>query len=158
MRFGRLRLTGASGSQLLPLDVPFEAQYWTGTFFATNTADTCTTVTGDNVVLGNSIGNLGVNETTATVDPLVAGRSEIRLSAPGAGNNGSLDVAINLGTGASVAVCPAFTPAAAVPGALAYLRGQWCGAAYDKDPTARVRFGIGSGSDERIYMREDYFN
>jgi len=109
-------------------------------------------------VLGNSIGNLGVNETTATVGALAAGRGVIRLSAPGAGNNGSLDVALNLGTGISVVVCPAFTPAAAAPGALTYLRGQWCGAAYDRDPTARVRFGIGSGSDERIYMREDYFN
>ncbi len=156
MRFGRLRLSGASGSQLLPLDVPFEAQYWTGTFFATNTADTCTTVTGNNVALGNSVGNLGIGETTATVGPLVAGRGAIRLSAPGAGNNGSLDLAINLGTAASVSVCPAFTPAAAVPGALDYLRGQWCGAAYDKDPVARVRFGIRSGDDERIYMRENY--
>jgi MSHA biogenesis protein MshQ len=158
LRFGRLRLSGASGSQLLPLDVPFEVQYWTGTFFATNTADTCTTVTGDNVALGNSMGNLGVNETTVTVGALAAGRGAIRLSAPGAGNNGSLDVALNLGTGTSVVVCPAFTPAAAEPGALTHLRGQWCGAAYDRDPTARVRFGISSGSDERIYMREDYFN
>ena len=157
MRFGRLRLIGASGSQVLPLRVPFEAQYWTtGTFFATNTLDTCTTVGNGNVALGNYIGNLNAGETTATTSPLVAGRGAITLSAPGAGNNGSVDVAINLGTGLNVEVCSAFTPATAAAGTLAHLRGQWCGAAYDKDPAARVRFGIRSGGDERIYMRENY--
>lgn len=157
MRFGRLRLIGASGSQLLPLDVAFEAQHWTGTFFATNTADTCTTVGNGDVGLGNYIGNLNAGDITVTAvtGPLTAGRGEITLSAPGAGNNGSVDLAINLGTGPNAAACPAFAPAAA-PGDLAHLRGQWCGAAYDKDPAARVRFGIRSGSDERIYMRENY--
>lgn len=155
MRFGRLRLIGASGSQLLPLRLPFEAQYWTGTFFATNTADSCTTVTGGNVGMGNYIGNLNAGETTASVGTLASGRGYITLSAPGAGNNGSVDLAINLGTSATAAACPAFAPAAA-PGALAHLRGQWCGALYDRDPAARARFGIRSGGDERIYMRENY--
>lgn len=156
MRFGRLRLIGASGSQLLPLTVPFETQYWTGTFFATNTIDTCTTVANGNVGLGNYIGNLNDGDTTvSTVSSLSGGRGTITLAAPGAGNNGSVDLAINLGTGANAAACPAFAPAAA-PGALAHLRGQWCGAGYDQDPAARLRFGIRSGSDERIYMRENY--
>ncbi len=156
MRFGRLRLIGASGSQLLPLRVPFEAQYWTGTFFATNTADTCTTVASGSVGLGNYIGNLSSGETTATaVSALTAGRGLITLSAPGAGNNGSVDLAINLGAGANAAACPVYAPVAA-PGAMAYLRGQWCGAAYDKDPSVRVRFGIRPGGAERIYMRENY--
>lgn len=156
MRFGRLRLIGASGSQILPLRVPIEAQYWTGTFFATNTADTCTTLADSNVGLGNYIGNLNVGETNVTaVSALTAGRGQITLSAPGSGNNGSADLAINLGAGASAAACPAFAPTAA-PGALTYLRGQWCGAAYGKDPAARVRFGIRSGGDEQIYMRENY--
>lgn len=156
MRFGRLRLMGASGSQLLPLRVPFEIQYWTGTFFATNTADTCTTVAGGNVGLGNYIGNLNAGETTVTgISALVAGRGQITLSAPGSGNNGSVDLAINLGAGANAAACPAYTPAAA-PAALTHLRGQWCGTAYDKDSAARVRFGIRSGSGERIYIRENY--
>jgi len=157
VRFGRLRLSGASGSQLLPLRVPFEAQYWTGTFFATNTADTCTTVASGNVGLGNFIGNLNAGETSVTfiTGPLANGRGKITLSAPGAGNNGSVDLAVNLGTGANAAACPAFAPAAAA-GALAHLRGQWCGTAYDRDPVARLRFGIRSGSDERIYMRENY--
>ncbi len=156
MRFGRLRLTGASGSQQLPLKVPFETQFWTGTFFATNTLDTCTTVGTGNVGLGNYIGNLNAGETTVTaVSALSAGRGTISLSAPGAGNNGSVDLAVNLGTGAAAAACPAFAPAATA-GSLAHLRGQWCGAAHDKDPSSRARFGIRAGTDQRIYMRENY--
>ena len=57
---------------------------------------------------------------------------------------------------ANAAACPAFTPATVAPGQMPWLRGQWCGGAFDRDPAARVRIGIGSGSDERIYMRENY--
>ena len=157
MRFGRLRLIGASGSQILPLRVPFEVQYWTGTFFATNTQDSCTTVTTGNVGMGNYIGNLNPGETSVdSVTPLTAGRGAIVLDAPGAGNNGSVDLAINLGGGAAAAACPAFAPSTASPGNQPWLRGQWCGASPDRDPAARARFGIRSGGDERIFMRENY--
>jgi MSHA biogenesis protein MshQ len=157
MRFGRLRLIGASGSQVLPLRVPFEVQYWTGTFFATHTQDSCTTVTTGNVGMGNYIGNLNAGETSVvSVDPLSAGRSAVVLSAPGAGNNGSLDLTINLGGGAAAAACPSFTPSTASPGNQSWLRGQWCGASPDRDPAARARFGVRSGGDERIFVRENY--
>lgn len=157
MRFGRLRLIGASGSQILPLRVPFEAQYWTGTFFATNTLDSCTTVATGNVGMGNYIGNLNPGETSvASVTPLSAGRGAIVLGAPGAGNNGSVDLAINLGDGAAAAACPAFAPSTVSPGNQPWLRGQWCGSSPDRDPAARARFGIRSGGDERIFMRENY--
>lgn len=156
MRFGRLRLSGASGSQLLALSLPFEAQYWTGAFFATNTADTCSTFVTGNVGLGNYIGNLGAGETTVTAitSPLQSGRGSIRLSPPGAGNNGSVDVALNLGAAANANACPALTPAATA-GNKTYLRGQWCGATPTRDPAARARFGIMRSSDEAIYSREN---
>ncbi len=156
VRYGRLRLTGASGSQVLPLRVPFEAQYWTGTFFATNTLDTCTTLTAGNVGMDNYIGNLNAGETTVTsVTALSAGRGTIVLGAPGAGNNGSVDLAFNLGNGTAAAACPSFAPSAGA-GNLPWLRGQWCGAAHDRDPSARARFGIRGGGGERIYIRENY--
>jgi MSHA biogenesis protein MshQ len=152
MRFGRLRLIGGSGSPLLPLRLPFEAQYWTGTFFATNVADTCTTVASSNVGLGNYNGGLSSASVTA-VSTLSAGRGTITLGPPGTGVSGSVDVAIKLGS--SPVVCPAFTPPLTGSGVLPWLRGQWCGTAYDRDPVARARFGIRSG-DEQIYMRENY--
>ncbi len=157
LRFGRLQLTGASGSQALPLRVPFEAQYWTGTFFATNTLDSCTAVATNNVGMGNYIGNLNSGETSViSVTPLSSGRAAIVLSAPGAGNNGSVDLAINLGDGGAAAACPAFAPGTGSAGNLPWLRSQWCGSSFDRDPAARARFGIRSGADERIFMRENY--
>jgi MSHA biogenesis protein MshQ len=159
MRFGRLRVGGNSGSQLLPLQVPFEAQYWTGAFFETNIADTCTTLVAANIGLGNYIGNLNAGETTVTavISPLQAGRGRITLSAPGAGNNGSVDVAVNLGPDPNADACPAFAPAATA-GDKDYLRGLWCTppGTYTKDPAARARFGILRSSDEAIYNRENY--
>jgi hypothetical protein len=155
VRYGRMRLGGASGSQLLALNVPVEAQYWNGMFWTINADDSCTTLVAGNVGLGNYIGNLNPGETVATVvsSPLQSGRSVIRLSAPGAGNNGSVDVALNLGAGASANACPSLTPAATA-GNRAYLRGKWCGPTATRDPAARARFGIQRSSDETIYSRE----
>jgi hypothetical protein len=91
-----------------------------------------------------------------SVTPLTSGRGAIVLGAPGAGNNGSVDLAINLGDGAAASACPAFAPSTASPGNLPWLRSQWCGASHDRDPAARARFGIRPGADERIFMRENY--
>ncbi len=157
LRYGRVRLGAASGSQLQPLRVPVEAQYWNGTFWITNVDDGCTPLSTTNVGLGNYLGNLNSGETTVTAvtSPLSAGRGAITLSAPGAGNNGSVDVAVNLGAGATADACPAFAPAATAANKT-YLRGKWCGATHTKDPSTRARFGIRRGSDETIYLRENY--
>ena len=150
LRYGRLRLIGASGARQLPLRVPFEAQYWTGTFFALNAQDACTTVNSGNVALGNIIGGLVTSVTG--VSALSAGRGTITLGAPNA--SGSVDVSTVLGP--SAAICPVSASQPPGSGALPWLRGQWCGAANDRDPTVRARFGVRRGSNEVIYMRENY--
>ncbi len=162
MRYGRLRLGAASGSQLQTLRVPVEAQYWNGTFWITNVNDGCTTLDPGNVGLGNFIGSLDPGETTVppgTIS-LLSGRGAITLSAPGAGNNGSVDLAVNLDvtsstTATACPIAPPFTPSATGANK-AYLRGKWCGATHTKDPSTRARFGINRGSDETIYIRENY--
>lgn len=157
IRYGRLRIGGASGSQLLPLRLPVEAQYWNGSIFVTNTLDSCTTLVAGNVGLGNFGGSLNAGETTATIvnSPLQSGRSAIRLSAPGTSNPGSVDVTLNLGAGINADACNALAPAATA-GNKTHLRGAWCTppGTYSKDPSARARFGINRGSDQSIYRRE----
>jgi len=156
-RYGRLSIGGASGSQVLPLRLPVQAQYWTGTAFATNTLDSCTTLAANNVGLGNYSGSLNAGETTPSIvnSPLQAGRSAIRLSAPGSANPGSVDVALNLGSGATADACPAFAPTATA-GNKTHLRGAWCNppGTYTKDPSAKARFGVTRGADQSIYRRE----
>jgi MSHA biogenesis protein MshQ len=158
VRYGRLRLGGASGSQVLAMRVPIEAQYWNGSVFVTNTLDSCTSLLSTRVGLGNYGGSLNAGETTASIvnSPLQSGRSAIQLSAPGAGNSGSVDVTINLGTGSNADACAGFAPATTAAGDLSHLRGLWCNPpnTYTKDPSARVRFGINRGSDQSIYRRE----
>lgn len=42
IRYGRLQLSNAFGSEKLPLRVPLRAEYWTGTYWTINRADVCT--------------------------------------------------------------------------------------------------------------------
>jgi len=161
MRFGRLRLGNVSGSQLLKLQVPVEAQYWNGTFFITNAADSCTALATTNIGLGNYIRTgAGTTSVDVVTSPLSAGRGSIRLNIP-ASDVRSVDVAVNLGATGTADACPdapsAFTPTATAANKT-YLRSLWCTppGGYAKDPAARVRFGISGSGDERIYMRENY--
>jgi hypothetical protein len=159
VRFGRLRLQNAYGSELLPLPIPMTVQYWNGTAFVTNALDRCTQLTAANIGFANYTQGLAAGETTPTVGTVFsAGVGSLTLSAPGTGNNGSVDLAINLGAAAADEVtCPTLTPNPATTGSdRDYLRGRWCGAAYDKDPTARATFGVYANPSQFIYLREMY--
>ena len=155
-RFGRLRLQNANGSQLISMPIPMQTQYWNGSGFITNTVDNCTTIAIGNIALGNYQGNLNSGETTVTVGGMFnTGVGTLRLSAPGAANNGSVDVSVNLTGGTAGASCTAAMPAST--GAdLAYLQGAWCGATYVNDPTARATFGVFKNTDRLIYQRENF--
>jgi MSHA biogenesis protein MshQ len=157
MRYGRLRLQSANGSERLPLRMRVEAQYWNGSGFVINGDDACTTLSAANVAFGNFRGNLAAGETSASMTPAVfsAGTARVRLSAPGAGNNGSVDISLNLGATTTGASCIAGM-AASGAGALPWLQGAWCGVAFDDDPSARATFGLYGASDGVIYRRENY--
>lgn len=156
MRFGRLRLQNAHGSQLIAMPVPIAVQYWNGTAFVTNTEDSCTTIAAANIALGNYQRNLNAGETTLTVGGAFnAGIGTLRLSAPGSANNGSLDLSVNLTGGTAGASCTAGMPASTASG-LSYLQGAWCGVPYTRDPTARATFGVYRNSNQVIYQRENY--
>lgn len=160
VRYGQLRLGGASGSPLLPLRLPLEAKYWNSTVFITNVNDSCTTLTTANVGLGNYVRTAsGTTTVSAVTSPLASGRGTITLAAPAADVR-SVDVAVNLGpvppgTGTADA-CASFAPTATAANK-SYLRGNWCNppGTYSKDPAARARFGILRSSDEAIYTREN---
>jgi hypothetical protein len=156
VRFGRLRLQNAAGSQLVPLPVPIEAQHWNGTAFIRNTDDHCTSIDAANVVLGNFQRMLTAAHTSATVGGVFSGgRGSLTLAAPGATIRGSVDVSINLSGGTAGASCVAGMPAS-TPLNTAYLQGAWCGGAFNRDPTARATFGVLRASDSIIYRRENF--
>ncbi|MBI5331601.1 MAG: right-handed parallel beta-helix repeat-containing protein [Betaproteobacteria bacterium] len=146
VRFGRLRMANAAGSERLALPAPVTAQYWNGQGYVTNTDDACTALPAPTLTFfPQSADNLlASGETTATYNsPLIAGSGGLRLSAPGAGNPGYLEAA--------------FT-------APEWLRYNWDGidqtgdasGLYDDNPRARVSFGIRKGRDKVILRRELY--
>jgi hypothetical protein len=147
MRYGRLRMQNAFGSESLDLPVPVIAQYWNGKGWIQNVDDSCTSIvaptSGSGLtfygeVAANVKGNhLSASETTATVSAttkLAAGDAKLKLSKPGLGNNGYVDIT--------------FT-------APVWLQFPWKGAA-NTNPTARATFGIYKNANEFIYLREIY--
>ncbi|MDH5535201.1 MAG: hypothetical protein OEZ08_06460, partial [Betaproteobacteria bacterium] len=110
MRFGRLRIGNATGSTQVPLTLMMETQYWLEPvpgkgYFVTNAADGCTAIAAVNVAMGAYRNNLNACETSITVSAFSSGRATARLSAPGAGNNGSVNLTANLGAAGSGSTC-----------------------------------------------------
>lgn len=158
IRYGRVRLSNAVGSERVRLPVPAVVEHFAGagTGFVTNTDDACTTDVG--ISLGGFTEDLDPGETCVLdsgspgasgagcvspapaderfQDPADAGNLNLRLEAPGAGNSGSVTVT------------------ASVP---AWLTFDWdAGAAGEEDPSATAAFGLYQGVSQQIYLRELY--
>jgi len=133
-RYGRMKLSNAHGSELLPLMINVAAQYWSGATYVTNILDNNTAFAAADVIFGNYTKNLNAanypNSGATAVTPasvvFVNGAASYRLAKPGAGNNGSVDMTVN---------------------ALS---------AYLPSNTARATFGVYKGNNEFIYLREAY--
>lgn len=166
LRFGMLKVDNAYGSELLPLFVPVTALYWDGAKWARNMEDSCTTlVTATSDAARNvAVGNYKANLTSAHIAinaasvQLNAGQASIRIETPGAGVNGSAELALNLNPPATTAdsscVSWGAAPNATAGAGLEHLRGAWCGNTYVKDPHARITFG--TPKSQFLYMRERY--
>jgi MSHA biogenesis protein MshQ len=148
IRFGQLVLSNAHGSELLALPVPIEARFWTGSGFALSTQpplplrapDSCTQLSAADVTLGNWQRDLNNPETSVTLSGRFnAGRGNLRLSAPGANNTGSVDLTVQLDAASQ-----------------SWLQGHWSGmpVQYNQNPSARASFGLHRGSKPLIYLRE----
>lgn len=155
LRFGRLRLLNAYGSNLLQLRVPLLAEYFDSGNWKSNTADSCTTVVTTAVAIGNR-NPAGLGSSATSVQLRSGGKWDVIMAVPT--QPGSADVALDLGTGTAAAdVClSSWTtgPSATTGAGLSFLLGQWCGGTYSKAPLARIRFG--SPKAPYIYLRERY--
>ena len=157
-RYGRLRLANANGSQLTVLPVLMEAQYYNGSTFITNAADNCTTLANNNVSFAFT-GNLNACETSVNgAGTLVSGRRTLVLSPPGNNNDGAATLTVNLGNATLGSTCTAVGGAgpAAAGANLPWLQGNWSGGAYTLNPSGRATFGVFRGSDEVIFIRENF--
>lgn len=128
---GRLQLSNAYGSELLTLKVPAKLQYWTAAGWVKNEYDGCTALTVPTPA-NSGLSNTQSNRTTARLEsPTIAGDSRLRLSAPGAGNTGLVDISGSVLLGANF----------------------WLNLPV---PTARACFGACGPRSPVIYLRERY--
>ena len=154
-RYGRLKLSNAYGSELLPILVPVTAYWWDGTSssWQGNTDDSCTSLAANAFALS---GGISAN-TSASAMALSGGSGTLTLSKPTPVAAGSVDVAVNLGiTGTTADVsCNTTHPLTTTAANKPWLQGNWCGVAgYVRDPNARIKFG--SPKAPYIYLREQY--
>ncbi len=172
LRYGRLALQNAYGSELLDLPMSLTAEYWNGTSWATNELDNCTILESVNIGYGNYQGTLSDTNMGAlsfrTADPITgsctassalsgsmsAGRSCILFSKPLSAATGSVDLSINLGSAGGSCVSPIVSAGSSAD--MDYLSGNWCDGSYDRDPIARATFGLYKGNSHFIYIRELY--
>ncbi|WP_312954680.1 DUF6701 domain-containing protein [Stutzerimonas nitrititolerans] len=132
---GRYRQEGATGSELSPLRLPLVLEKWTGSAFVTNTDptdDDCAAVS--DVIMLDPSGSLSVGDTTATLGEASQGIRQITLSAPGAGNTGSIRIE---------------------PQVPSWLHFDWLGTG-PSNPSAIAIFGGYAGSKPLIFRREIY--
>lgn len=143
---GRIRLSNAFGNSQSPLDVPVAAQFWNGQVWAANNKDSSTLTSG--AVAAPS----GLTLSSLTFS---SGRGTLRFAVPASA--GSYDIALNLGaSSASLQSCVSGLTGGTAAG-LAWLRSRNgnCAATYDRDPSARVTFGIYPPESQRtIHVRE----
>jgi len=163
VRFGRLNIDSAFGSELVDLQLPVTAQYYDSLIndFVPATDDTCTVLTDTlNGVLATSYGhfflddanaysgNLDPGETTPSLSAFAAGQATLTMSASrltgGIPNSGSVLIEVLLNN-------------PAIPLQQPWLQFDWDGNGnHDNDPTATATFGIFRGNDSTIYLRELY--
>ena len=148
-RYGRLRILGAYGSELLPLRVPVRAEYHDGTTWLANAADNCTSLAANTVALSGGIST----NTSASAVSLSGGAGTLTLAKPSPTATGLVDLSINLGATGTTNTdsCNATNPAATAAN-MPWLQFAWCTGKLD--PNARVRFG--SPRAPFIYLRERF--
>lgn len=158
IRYGRARLSNAVGSERVDLPVPFVAEYFAGPAvgFVRNTDEECVAdvtlafsaftenlAPGETCALDSgSPGASGVGCPAAAPvprrfdEPPLMGDFNLTLAAPGIGNTGSVTIAAD------------------VPD---WLEFDWDAAsAGDEDPQGQAAFGLFSGENAQIYLREIY--
>ncbi|CAG7857109.1 hypothetical protein MCAMS1_01833 [biofilm metagenome] len=157
LRYGRIALQNAFGSELLDLPMSMTAEYWDSNVWKKNTDDQCTTgitltkslVTGPITTLcawdTGTPGNSGLGCSTAGIaaniysepPPASAGGNfNLNFQAPGAGNTGAFDIGV-------------------VATTLDYLKFNWKGTG-NEFPSARATFGIYKSNESQIFIREVY--
>ena len=99
-RYGRLIVENNFGSGVQDLSMTINSEYYgmlgVNPGFVGNSDDLCTTIVAGDVSFSNYTDSLSSGETTASIGSWSAGTGIISLSAPGSGNNGGVEVHLDV--------------------------------------------------------------
>jgi hypothetical protein len=150
IRFGRIAIDSAHGSELAPLTVGLRTEFFNGSDWLPNTQDQCTSlslntqlrlkVDNGSFQTGNSTIIIQTGTTSATLaNPVISGNGSLSLSAPGEDNQGYIDIRSNIST------------------THPWLLGDYDNSGvYNDEAQSRASFGLFKGSDNIIFRRERY--
>jgi hypothetical protein len=142
MRFGRLAIDNAHGSEKLALPVPLRVEYWEttgGAGFVRNLLDSCTSLAVGDFALSGDLGgppDPPADTSVFSLSAFLSGLATLTLSAPGDPGQATISASL-AATGKEY--LQAYNP---------------IGGNYDADPTAIATFGIASNNPRRVYQRE----
>ena len=167
LRFGRLIIENAVGSELLPLALPMKTQYFDGSNYIDNIDDSCmelaltdlvlssaveTNIIDGDIDVSNGASCIGSGVTTAslTLPRFADGDSGLSFTAPGEACVGYVDTTMDL-SAISLTIGSLLYPD------LTFLQYDWDDdLSFDDNPTGRATFGVFSGQSEFIYIREPW--
>lgn len=137
IRFGRMRLENTFGTELLALTVPLYAEYYNGTQFIRNIADSCSLYNAAAITYSNRQG--------LSADPVAGGNGVLFGGNFDPGNPITLNSNSQVGSIDATLSMPA------------WLLFDWDNnGIHNNNPVAHITFGIYSGSHRQIYSREVY--
>lgn len=164
MRFGRLRLSNAHGSELLPLTIPVRTEFFrTGTGFVRNDLDSCTTLATNNIQLKNHVPTgfaASMSAANIQIGAFTDGTGRLSLSAPVPRPAGRSNVmlCVDLGTDTPSTTAGVTAPACTATSAnMPWLQGKWSETLFDDDPTSLATFGVYKAGPV-IHVREVFNN
>ena len=170
--FGRLRVGNVFGTTVLNLPLALTTEYYNGSYFMTNSSDSCTMLAAANIGMAfvsgtnlvacqtalNPTGSIYFNAGQASSAAPPAAVLPPYLTKPPSGNSGAVDLTVNLDGTLAGNTClavggvgPAVTNASKP-----YLQGDWGSGTYHDNPRGRATFGIFKNAPQLLYLRENY--
>ena len=150
IRFGRIALDSAHGSELAPLTVGLRTEFFSGSGWLPNTSDQCTSLSLINQIrLMTNGGSFQTGNTTMFIqngmtnailaNPIIGGSGSLTLTAPGQDNQGYIDIRTNIST------------------THPWLLGDYDNSGiYNDEAQSRASFGLFRGDDKIIFRRERF--
>ncbi|MFY9480171.1 MAG: DUF6701 domain-containing protein [Aquabacterium sp.] len=166
LRSGRIKISNVFGSEGKDLRMEVQSQFWSASkAWVINPLDTCTSLPVQAIALSGYRDNKGQPTTawTTTATPsgnLANGTGWITFTKPSPKATGSVDVALNLGNDLNQPDASCLASHGGTAAFMPWLRAQNgnCAGTFDRDPSARVTFGIYTSPESKrtVHVRELY--